>query len=237
MDVGFFSPLSKAYSRELSEYFAKGQGLVSMSKRLFYSFFKRAWEASFTESNIEAAWRETAIWPYNPDKTLMICRRKPPSTPVKKLHVRFAVNTPLSCHAMRQLARQGQLNAKDTYIQAMLRGSEKLAAKVDILEFENKGLIEALKVERQKRNRGKRLNLLGEEDNGPRLFSPSRVRAARDFASQKEVEKEQHKKDLEKKKEEQQKKKAQEEIEKKARADARVALKILKEEEKQKKKE
>lgn len=49
----------------------------------------------------------------------------------------------------------------------MLWGSEKLAAKVDVLEFENKRLIEALKVEKQKKNRGKRLNLLGEEDNSP----------------------------------------------------------------------
>lgn len=113
---------------------------------------------------------------------------------------------------MRQLARQGQLNAKDIYIHAMLRGSKQLAAKVDILEFENKGLIEALKVEKQKRNKGKWLNLLEEEDNGPRLFSPSRVRAAREFATQKEVEKEQHKKNIEKKNEEEQKKKAQEEI-------------------------
>ena len=86
----------------------------------------------------------------------------------------------------------------------MLRGSEKLTAKVDVLEFENKGLIEALKVEKQKRNRGKRLNLLGEEDNGPQLFSP---RAAREFAAQKEAEEEQYKKNIEKKKEEQQKKK------------------------------
>lgn len=86
---------------------------------------------------------------------------------------------------------------------------------MDILEFENKGPIGALKIEKQKRNRGTRLNLLGEEDSGPQLFSPTRVRAAWDFAAQKEVSKEQHKKDMEKKREEQQKKKAQEEIEKK----------------------
>ncbi len=101
LDVGLFSLLSKAYSRELSDYFAKRQGLVSISKQLFYSFFKKAWEALFIENNIEAAWRVTGIWPYNPDKTLTICTRKPPSTPVKKLYVRFAVKTPLSCYAMR----------------------------------------------------------------------------------------------------------------------------------------
>lgn len=65
----------------------------------------------------------------------------------------------------------------------MLWGSEKLAIKVDILKFENKRLIEALKIEKQKRNKGKSLNLLGEEDNGLQLFSPSWIWATRDFAA------------------------------------------------------
>lgn len=70
LDVGLFSPLSRAYFLEVSNYSASGQGFVSMSKRLFYRFFKNAWEVSFTKSNIEAAWRATGIWPYNPEETL-----------------------------------------------------------------------------------------------------------------------------------------------------------------------
>ena len=104
LDIELFSPLSKAYSRKLLDYFAKGQRLVSMLKRLFYSFFKKVWEALFTENNIKAAWWATGIWLYNPDKTLTICTRKSPNTPAKKLHVRFAVKKSLSCHAMHQLA-------------------------------------------------------------------------------------------------------------------------------------
>lgn len=46
---------------------------------------------------------------------------------------------------------------------------------MDILEFENKTLIGALKIEKPKRNRGKKLNLLSENDNGPQLFSPSQI--------------------------------------------------------------
>lgn len=73
----------------------KGQGFVSMSKRLFYGFFKRAWEASFTSEIIESAWPSTGIWPFNPEKTPAICRTpKQPTTPIKKTHVRFAVNNP-----------------------------------------------------------------------------------------------------------------------------------------------
>ena len=71
----------------------------------------------------------------------------------------------------------------------MFRGSKKLAAKVDVLEFKNKKFIETLKVEKQKRNRDKQLNLLGEEDNGLQLFSPSYVQAVQEFAAQKEAKK------------------------------------------------
>lgn len=71
----------------------------------------------------------------------------------------------------------------------MFRSNDKLSVKVDVLEFENKKLIEALKFEKQKKNRGKRLNLLKEKDNGPQLFSPSRVQTTREFAAQKKVKK------------------------------------------------
>lgn len=99
------------------------------------------------------------------------------------MHVRFAPKTLLSYYTIWQLARQEKLNAKDTYIQAMLQSSKKLTARIDVLEFDNKKLIEALKVEKQKRNRGKRLNLLDEEKNSPQLFSPLYVRAAWKFAA------------------------------------------------------
>lgn len=95
LDVGLFLPLSKAYLKELLDFMMKVQGFVSISKRMFYVFFKKAWEASFTEENIEFVWRATGIWPYNPQKTLSVYIKVPPSTPAKKLHVRFALKIPL----------------------------------------------------------------------------------------------------------------------------------------------
>ncbi len=48
----------------------------------------------------------------------------------------------------------------------MLRARDELTAKAYCLEFENTRLIEALKAERKKRNKGKKLNFLGERDDG-----------------------------------------------------------------------
>ena len=75
--------------------------------------------------------------------------------------------------------------------------------------------MEALKAKKKKRNRGKKRNLLGEKDDGLQLFSPSRIQTTCNFAYDKEVEKEQQKRDVKEKKKEQQRKKAQEEIKKK----------------------
>ena len=47
----------------------------------------------------------------------------------------------------------------------MLRGNKQLAAMAHCLEFENKRLKKALKAEKKKRNRGKKLNLMSEKDD------------------------------------------------------------------------
>lgn len=111
----------------------------------------------FIKSNIETTWWATEILPYNSGKTLAIYAQNPLSIPIKRITMRFISKILMSSYVMRQLAKQEQLDDKNTYIQAMLQKSEKLAAKVDILKFENKRFIEALKIEKQKRNKGKKV--------------------------------------------------------------------------------
>ena len=67
--------------------------------------------------------------------------------------------------------------------------NERLAADHSIDQHIIKGLCEALKNEKKRRKRGKRLNLLGEENNGPQFFSPARVQAARAWQASKNDEK------------------------------------------------
>ena len=49
------------------------------------------------------------------------------------------------------------------------------------------GLLETLKNEKKRRQRGKRLNLVGEEDSGAQLFYALRVRAALAYKAEKEA--------------------------------------------------
>ena len=61
-----------------------------------------------------------------------------------------------------------------------MRANERLAAQHSIDEHINKGLSQALRDKKNRRTKGKRLNLLGEEDAEPQLFSPSRIQAAKE---------------------------------------------------------
>ena len=56
-----FSPRSRAYTAELSEYMARCQGLSSITKHDFFWLFYRAWESSFTPKNIQSAFRSTGL--------------------------------------------------------------------------------------------------------------------------------------------------------------------------------
>ena len=49
-----------------------------------------------------------------------------------------------------------------------------------------KELLKALKQERKRRQRGKRLNLLSEDDSGAQFFSPIRIEAVREYQAVKE---------------------------------------------------
>ena len=61
LDVGMFQALSTAYSKQIDELLDKGLGKVHMSKRFFYKMFKTAWDASFTEENIQSAFQKPGV--------------------------------------------------------------------------------------------------------------------------------------------------------------------------------
>jgi len=85
LDVGLFSPLASAYTTELNNLMHNSLGMVSMSKRFFWSLFHPAWKQSFTEKNIVSAFEKTGIFPFNPERVLFIIELKAETPKAKKL--------------------------------------------------------------------------------------------------------------------------------------------------------
>jgi hypothetical protein len=178
LDVGLFGPLSTAYSKQVNNLMHKSLGLVSMTKRLFYPLFRDAWIEAFTEKNILRAFEKTGIWPHNPNIVLDKIRKpEPPKTPIKDYKI--VLKTPRTPRAIRCAHLAYRQNPEISILDKIFQANIDLAAQVAIHRHIISGLKEAIRIEKKKRQRGKKLNLLGEEDHRPQFFSPGRIQAAR----------------------------------------------------------
>ena len=110
-----------------------------------------------------------------------------------------------------------------------------LAAQVSIDQHIINGLHAALKLERQKRKKGKKLNLVGEDDIGPQFYSPDRVRRALVFQGEKEANEQADQDRIASKKAQSTANKVQKEADKAARALQAVARRQHAQEEKDRK--
>ena len=62
-----------------------------------------------------------------------------------------------------------------------------LSAQVSILKKENKGLVEALALKKDKHKKGQRLNLCGKESFSVEIYTPGKVVAAREYIEAKDA--------------------------------------------------
>jgi hypothetical protein len=144
--------------------------------------FKASWEASFTKKNITYAFAKTGIFPYKPKEVLdKITRPVPLPAPVSQ------ERTPMTCRSVWRIHKAYNKSLTEQRLNFILHANSRLAAQHSIDQHTITGLIGALQTEKKKQSHGKRLNIVGEEDNGPLLMSPSQVLCAKAIANEKEA--------------------------------------------------
>lgn len=188
LDVGLFSPLSQAYTQELNNLMHKSLGLVSMTKRLFWPMFKAAWEKSFTEKNILSAFEKTGIWPYKPERTIAIIEKPKVS---ELLSTQSNLATPINCRSVRQIQKSYAIASTKSKLELIFRSMVKLST-LHLTDLHiTSGLIESFALEKKKRKRGRNLGLLQEGNLGEaQLYSPDKIKKAKQLQAEKDVEKE-----------------------------------------------
>lgn len=152
-----------------------------MTKRMFWSVFKPAWEEFFSEDNITSAFAKAGIWPFNPQRVLTQISR-----PIPEVLKPTVMATPYTCKSMRKVQRLYQINKNPATLQLILKAAVKLSADHEVDEHVKKGLIKSLELEKKKRKRGKKMNLAGNETNGCELYGPVEIGEARAFQKEKE---------------------------------------------------
>ena len=127
------------------------------------------------------------IWSHESEIVLSQIRKplQEPSTPTSAS--KFVLETPKTARAIRRAHNLYQQNHKQPVLDKILKANIQLAAQVAIQTHIIKDLNQAFKLEKKKRQRGKALNLVGEEDSGPQFFSPGCIQRARDLQEEKEA--------------------------------------------------
>lgn len=185
LDVSLFAPLARFYTNNLNSLMANSLGMTSLSKRSFWGVFWPAWQQAFVPMNITSGFTKTGIWPFNP--ALVLSKIIQPPSQEAPLPYQ-GLRTPMTSHAARRIQQQYRKAPSSPLIAKVFRANERLVSQHSIDQHMLKGLVNALKDEKKKRRRGKRLNLVGDEDMGPQFFSPARVEAARAWQAVKDTE-------------------------------------------------
>ncbi len=187
LDVNCFFPLSIDYRIELNNWLYKSLGYTSLTKRDFLQIFRTAWNKSFSIANIQGGFAKTGIWPFKPLIVLDAITRRPETPPDSQNEPNKPPPTLMTSKSIRRAQKALRKNPTKENLDLILRSQERLAAQHEIDQHIQRGLLDTLTNEKKRRKRGKKLNLLGEEDIGAQLFHSSRVYAALEFQAAKEA--------------------------------------------------
>ena len=157
-----------------------------MTKRLFWKVFWPIWNQAFLIKNINSGFAKTDIWPLNPSKILDKITFPPIAEANNAPH---RLKTPLTYRAVHRFQKLYKKDPDLNKLDKLFKANLYLSAQYAIDRHIKEGLIETIKNKKKKRQRGKHMNLLGEEESGPQFFSPTHIQAARDYQEIKEAEK------------------------------------------------
>jgi hypothetical protein len=171
LDVGLFAPLSTAYTKQLNALALKSAGIVSITKRFFYPLFRDAFNEAFTQKNIKRAFEKTGIWPHNPEQVLSKLRKPEPALePIPEpIPANKTLETPKTCRSVRRVQKAYKNDRRESTLDLILYANLHLTAEQSINMHIISGLTEALRLERKRRKKGRKLNLQGKEDHGPQF--------------------------------------------------------------------
>ena len=126
LDVGLFGPLAHHYTISLDKFIRDTEGFSKVTKRTFYTLFRAAWLASFTELNIKSAWEKPSLVPFNPSLVLdQVCPMTPPPLETIPLIAHPALDARGIRRVTKPLMKTG--NLEPDMIKSLIFMTEKLS--------------------------------------------------------------------------------------------------------------
>ena len=188
LDISCFQPLAIYYQVELDNYIQQQQGQTSFTKRSFYPLFRLVWQKAFNSYNILSGFLKTGIYPFNPNIVLNSLTLDRPTTPNKANIQLKLLPTPTTSQSIYRIQKLYKADPSPVHLNLILQSQIQLCIQYKIDIHIHTGLQLALKTKKERRKRRKRLNLIGEKDSGPQLFTAAKVQKALALRKEKEEE-------------------------------------------------
>jgi hypothetical protein len=140
-------------------------GFSRITKRIFWSIFRAAWtqpwSKALTKENIKSVFESTGIHPIDSQKVLFQVGRRTPS-PISS-DSEPEETTLMSVRGVRRAVKAvgREYKVLDPKISKLIKATERLVIRNEILEHNNKNLNQALCTEKKHRERGKPMGLVG----------------------------------------------------------------------------
>jgi hypothetical protein len=187
LDVGIFSPLSRAYSDQLEGFLHACQGLSSITKRDFFRLFWPAWGKALSVQNINSAWKSTGLAPFDPEVVLKKFSKKEDQRPSSSSSAQSVLHAD-DWRQIERLLRKVVVEVSDEKTKKLSSTIHHLTTENILLKLHCKGLESALINEKRKRQRGKPLDFgFRAPEHGYAVFySPKKIQQARGILKEKE---------------------------------------------------
>ncbi|SMR48600.1 unnamed protein product [Zymoseptoria tritici ST99CH_1E4] len=216
LDVSLFGPLANLYSSELSRFIQQTEGLSAVTKRDFFRLFWPAYKKAFTPANIASGFRKTGLYPLDPAVVLKKLE-EPAIEKTKHVHFsdgsrpgtandfdsRPSTGRPTTAGTdtsvisnnwretralMRSVLKKPENEKERRAIQKLTNTFIHTQTQNQLLKSECTGLRDSFKNEQKKRQRGKPL-LSIPQDQAAQFYSPAKLQASKELMATKEAEK------------------------------------------------
>jgi hypothetical protein len=190
LDVVMFKPLSSAYSHSLTTYLHKSQGLLPLKKGDFFLLFWDFWITSFKKETILKSFEATEVWPKEREKILQKFRQE--NQEARELEANSCNINTSSWRKIRGLIQSVVQGGAEKEAKQLTHSLHNLEVQNELLHHENQGLRQALTTKTKHKKKGKALSLQqeGEYHGGAVLWSPKKVKKARECQNVIDQEKE-----------------------------------------------
>jgi len=165
LDVGCFSPLKAAYSRQIEKFMRLR--ISHITKLEFLPAFKEAFKTAFTEQNIRSGFRATGLVPYSPENVLfhLDLKLKTPTPPPSR-DQEWTSKTPQTLKELnyqtehiKNRIEQDQNSSPSSIngaLHQLAKGAEIMMHSAVLLKAEVKALREANEVKKRRERKQKR---------------------------------------------------------------------------------